>query len=115
MGQCASTTTLAGDCSSLLDARLRFRLFHIDGAHYLEAALHDITTVACSMVQGGVVLIDDVHNFGWPGVQDCNTLSRPLRTARALAKNMKRQKFQKQHQEKGNENLNRSPLLKEGQ
>jgi len=47
-----------------------FRLFHIDGAHYLEAALHDITTVACSMVQGGVVLIDDVHNFGWPGVQE---------------------------------------------
>lgn len=47
-----------------------FRLFHVDGGHYAEAALHDLNSAACSLVPGGVVLVDDLHNMGWPGVQE---------------------------------------------
>lgn len=47
-----------------------FRLFHVDGGHYAEAALHDLNSAACALVPGGVVLVDDLHNMGWPGVQE---------------------------------------------
>mmetsp|Transcript_80912 Transcript_80912/g.182559 ORF Transcript_80912/g.182559 Transcript_80912/m.182559 type:complete len:328 (+) Transcript_80912:49-1032(+) len=47
-----------------------FRLFHVDGGHYAEAAFHDINSAACSLVPGGVLLVDDLHNMGWPGVQE---------------------------------------------
>lgn len=47
-----------------------FRLFHVDGGHYAEAALHDLNNAACTLVPGGVILVDDLHNMGWPGVQE---------------------------------------------
>jgi len=47
-----------------------YRLFHVDGGHYVEAALHDLNSAACVLVPGGVVLVDDLHNMGWPGVQE---------------------------------------------
>eukprot|EP00413_Alexandrium_margalefii_P004794 CAMPEP_0204517586 /NCGR_PEP_ID=MMETSP0661-20131031/3748_1 /ASSEMBLY_ACC=CAM_ASM_000606 /TAXON_ID=109239 /ORGANISM="Alexandrium margalefi, Strain AMGDE01CS-322" /LENGTH=294 /DNA_ID=CAMNT_0051522991 /DNA_START=71 /DNA_END=955 /DNA_ORIENTATION=- len=47
-----------------------FRMFHVDGGHYAEAALHDINSAACALVPGGIVLVDDLHNMGWPGVQE---------------------------------------------
>jgi hypothetical protein len=47
-----------------------FRLFHVDGGHYLEAAFHDINIASCSLVPGGVLLVDDLHNLGYPGVQE---------------------------------------------
>eukprot|EP00931_Biecheleriopsis_adriatica_P122142 TRINITY_DN97156_c0_g1_i1.p1 TRINITY_DN97156_c0_g1~~TRINITY_DN97156_c0_g1_i1.p1 ORF type:complete len:230 (+),score=39.75 TRINITY_DN97156_c0_g1_i1:34-690(+) len=46
-----------------------FRLFHVDGGHYAEAAFHDLNAAACALVPGGVVLVDDLHNLGYPGVQ----------------------------------------------
>lgn len=47
-----------------------FRLFHVDGGHFAEATLHDLNIAACSLVPGGVVLVDDLHNLRWPGVQE---------------------------------------------
>lgn len=47
-----------------------FRLFHVDGGHFTEATLHDLNIAACSLVPGGVVLVDDLHNLRWPGVQE---------------------------------------------
>ncbi|CAE8637228.1 unnamed protein product, partial [Polarella glacialis] len=47
-----------------------FRLFHVDGAHYAEATLSDLNIAACSLVPGGIVLVDDMHNLRWPGVQE---------------------------------------------
>merc|ERR1719353_1524350 len=47
-----------------------FRLFHVDGGHFTEATLHDLNVAACSLVPGGVVLVDDLHNLNWPGVQE---------------------------------------------
>jgi len=47
-----------------------YRLFHVDGGHYLEATLHDINIAACALVPGGVLLVDDLHNLGYPGVQE---------------------------------------------
>jgi len=47
-----------------------FRLFHVDGGHYAEAAFNDLNAAACALVPGGVVLVDDLHNFGFPGVQE---------------------------------------------
>eukprot|EP00928_Gymnodinium_smaydae_P042602 TRINITY_DN28659_c0_g1_i1.p1 TRINITY_DN28659_c0_g1~~TRINITY_DN28659_c0_g1_i1.p1 ORF type:complete len:324 (+),score=62.14 TRINITY_DN28659_c0_g1_i1:126-1097(+) len=47
-----------------------YRMFHVDGGHYLEAALSDLSMAACALVPGGVVLVDDLHNLRWPGVQE---------------------------------------------
>merc|ERR1712107_907052 len=47
-----------------------YRMFHVDGGHYVEASLHDLNIAACSIVPGGVVLVDDLHNLRWPGVQE---------------------------------------------
>merc|ERR1712216_435599 len=47
-----------------------YKLFHVDGGHYAEAALNDINIAACALVPGGVLLVDDLHNLRWPGVQE---------------------------------------------
>eukprot|EP00927_Polykrikos_kofoidii_P066823 TRINITY_DN62384_c0_g1_i1.p1 TRINITY_DN62384_c0_g1~~TRINITY_DN62384_c0_g1_i1.p1 ORF type:complete len:369 (+),score=41.65 TRINITY_DN62384_c0_g1_i1:91-1107(+) len=46
-----------------------FRLLHIDGGHYFEATLHDLRIAACSMVPGGIIMLDDLNSGIFPGVQ----------------------------------------------
>lgn len=59
-----------------------FRLFHVDGGHFLEAALHDLRVSACLLARGGVVMLDDLNNGIFPGVQEAfhrfMVLDRPL-------------------------------------
>merc|ERR1712151_1086830 len=45
-----------------------YRMFHVEGAHFSRAAFHDLCIVSCSLVRGGVLLLDDVFSTGWLGV-----------------------------------------------
>lgn len=62
-------TSLIGG-KKLRKQEVGYRLFHVDGGHYAEAAFHDINVAACALVPGGIILVDDLHNLRWPGVQE---------------------------------------------
>lgn len=47
-----------------------FRLFSIDGGHSRVLTINDLTLAANNLVPGGVIILDDVLNFAWPGVID---------------------------------------------
>jgi len=47
-----------------------FRLFHVDGGHFLEATLHDLRVAACALAPGGVIMLDDLNAGIFPGVQE---------------------------------------------
>ena len=32
--------------------------------------MHDLALAACTLARGGLMLIDDLHNPAWPGVQE---------------------------------------------
>lgn len=49
-----------------LDGGARF--FSVDGGHTSETVEHDMRTAQDSLVDGGVVIADDVFNESWPGV-----------------------------------------------
>jgi hypothetical protein len=44
------------------------RLFSVDGGHTEEITLHDLETAEASLATGGVIILDDCFNGGWPGV-----------------------------------------------
>ncbi len=46
----------------------RVRLFSIDGAHTIEATLHDLSLASRSVSDEGVVIVDDCFNEYWPEV-----------------------------------------------
>lgn len=48
----------------------RFRLFSIDGAHSSHHTLNDLNLAADTVAPGGIVFLDDIRNWGWPGVID---------------------------------------------
>ena len=48
----------------------RFRLFSIDGGHEADTVFHDLNVAAGALCYGGVILLDDFFNEGWPGVAD---------------------------------------------
>lgn len=47
-----------------------FRIIHIDGGHFMEATLHDLRVAACTLAPGGVIMVDDLNNGIFPGVQE---------------------------------------------
>ena len=47
-----------------------FRLFSIDGGHSRVLTVNDLTLAAHHLVSGGILILDDVLNFAWPGVID---------------------------------------------
>jgi len=47
-----------------------FRVFHVDGGHFTEATLHDLRVAACTLVPGGIIMVDDIVSAGFPGVQE---------------------------------------------
>jgi SAM-dependent methyltransferase len=46
------------------------RIFSIDGAHSHFHTVHDMRLAEQLLVPGGVVLVDDITNSGWPGVME---------------------------------------------
>jgi SAM-dependent methyltransferase len=46
------------------------RMFSIDGAHSHFHTVHDMRLAEQLLVPGGVVLVDDITNAGWPGVME---------------------------------------------
>lgn len=48
----------------------QFRLFSIDGGHEAGTVFHDLNVAAGALCHGGVILLDDFFNEGWPGVAD---------------------------------------------
>lgn len=46
----------------------KFRLFSIDGAHSSHHTINDLRIADSVIAPGGIVLLDDIKNWGWPGV-----------------------------------------------
>ncbi len=44
-----------------------FRMFSVDGGHSLETTLHDFNIAACTLRQGGIIIVDDWLNPEWTG------------------------------------------------
>lgn len=47
-----------------------FRLFSIDGAHSVHHTVSDLRLAGEVINPGGIVMLDDIKNWGWPGVVD---------------------------------------------
>lgn len=47
-----------------------WRMLSVDGGHSLETTLHDINVAACTVRDGGIVIVDDWFNQQWTGVQE---------------------------------------------
>lgn len=47
-----------------------WRMLSIDGGHSLETTLHDVNVAACTVRDGGIVIVDDWYNQHWTGVQE---------------------------------------------
>jgi len=47
-----------------------YRFFHIDGGHNCEEALSDLKLAADSLVEKGVIVLDDPFRPEWPGVTE---------------------------------------------
>jgi hypothetical protein len=48
----------------------RCRIFSVDGGHTSEITHKDLETAFGVLVQGGIVILDDYFNHGWPGVSE---------------------------------------------
>ena len=46
------------------------RMASIDGGHSAETTYHDLVLVSCALADGGIVVLDDYLDHGWPGVTD---------------------------------------------
>ncbi|MFZ5784168.1 MAG: class I SAM-dependent methyltransferase [Pseudomonadota bacterium] len=66
--QGSSTELSAEDLVRLGEARPR--LVSVDGGHTAEIAAHDLATASEAIVEGGIIVVDDVFNERWPGVVD---------------------------------------------
>lgn len=51
-----------------LTADDKFRFVHVDGAHEMSVALHDIRLAARHLTDGGIVVVDDYQHCNFPGV-----------------------------------------------
>jgi hypothetical protein len=61
------STRMTGDDVRRL-ARGPIRLFSVDGGHTAATVRTDLFTAEGSLVDGGIVILDDVFNDEWPGV-----------------------------------------------
>ena len=48
----------------------RFRLISVDGGHTRQITFNDLTIAAENLSPGGIIILDDVTNYNWPGVID---------------------------------------------
>lgn len=58
-----SNMLTSDDCS-------KCRVFHIDGGHTTEETFLDLCLASDSLVDKGIVIVDDIFNSMWPGVTD---------------------------------------------
>jgi hypothetical protein len=63
-----SATVTAAELAALAGGQ--FRLFSVDGAHTAPAVASDLRLAAATLVDGGVVIVDDYYNDVWPGVAE---------------------------------------------
>jgi Methyltransferase domain len=61
------STTLSGETVRQL-AGGAVRFFSIDGGHTESITKHDLETAEQAIGEGGVIILDDCFNSGWPGV-----------------------------------------------
>lgn len=61
-----STQLTADEVTDLAGGSIRF--FSVDGGHTAEIVRSDMALAEASLVDGGVVIADDVFNQRWPGV-----------------------------------------------
>jgi len=65
----ADSTTVKSD-DLLAMAGGRFRLFSVDGGHTAAITESDLTIASESLVDGGLLILDDYFNQAWPGVSE---------------------------------------------
>lgn len=46
------------------------RIFHIDGGHEATDVFADLAVADRALIDDGIVVLDDFHNFAWPGVAE---------------------------------------------
>jgi hypothetical protein len=69
-----------GDSSSLKKAAFsrlglpQFRFLSVDGGHSLDVTLHDLMLASCLIMDGGIVVLDDLFSSGFVGVIQAATL-----------------------------------------
>ena len=67
---------VSGDSTKLNGVEVRkhlgsgVRMFSVDGGHTSDIVKHDMETAQGSLVDGGIVIADDVYNQEWPGVAE---------------------------------------------
>jgi hypothetical protein len=59
-----------GSSADLAELPFMFRLFSVDGGHTRALTVNDLTLAACHLEHGGIIILDDITNFQWPGVID---------------------------------------------
>lgn len=52
------------------DTTTNCRFFHIDGGHSAADVFGDLVVASRAVTRDGVVVLDDFHNFAWPGVAE---------------------------------------------
>ena len=63
--------SLAPEFHNLLcEGKFTFRLFSVDGGHTVHHALNDMLLADAHMCNGGIILLDDFCNPGFPGVSE---------------------------------------------
>lgn len=74
VGTTSRTIVHKGDSTKLTGEMIKrmaggpIRLFSVDGGHTEQITKHDLETAQDSLSMGGVVILDDCFNGGWPGV-----------------------------------------------
>jgi hypothetical protein len=58
------------DQIKILDHYGPFQFFSIDGGHMAEHVVNDYRFAEVVTHHGGAIIIDDIHNPGWPGVME---------------------------------------------
>jgi len=62
------TSSLELERLGFVDKGRRFRIFSIDGAHTIEITLNDLAVAERTVLEGGLVVLDDVLNPHWLAV-----------------------------------------------
>jgi hypothetical protein len=74
VGVKSGTIVHKGDSTKLTGEMIKrmaggpIRMFSVDGGHTETITKHDLETAQDSLSKGGVVILDDCFNGGWPGV-----------------------------------------------
>lgn len=58
------------DVADIIKKYGRFSFFSVDGCHTAEHTAHDLSLAVELTCHGGIIMIDDYHNSGFPGVQE---------------------------------------------